>query len=94
MCIRDRDVLEELIKWMNAMTGNVVSIFDATNTTKLRRSMLIERLSKENIDIMFVESICDKSDIIEKNLQMKLTNDDYVQMPANVALDDFKKRIL
>lgn len=56
--------------------------------------MLIERLTKENIDIMFVESICDKKDIIEKNLQMKLTNDDYVQMPASVALDDFKKRIL
>jgi broad specificity phosphatase PhoE/dephospho-CoA kinase len=95
--LRDKfamDVLEELIKWMNTLTGNVVSIFDATNTTKLRRSMLIERLTKENIDIMFVESICDKKDIIEKNLQMKLTKDDYVQMPASVALDDFKKRIL
>jgi len=95
--LRDKfamDVLEELIKWMNTLTGNVVSIFDATNTTKLRRSMLIERLTKENIDIMFVESICDKKDIIEKNLQMKLTNDDYVQMPSSVALDDFKKRIL
>ncbi len=95
--LRDKfamDVLEELIKWMNPLTGNVVSIFDATNTTKLRRSMLIKRLSKENIDIMFVESICDKKNIIEKNLQMKLTNDDYVQMPSSIALDDFKKRIL
>jgi len=94
--LRDKfamDVLEELIKWMNPLTGNVVAIFDATNTTKSRRSMLIQRLSKENINIMFVESICDKKNIIEKNLQMKLTNDDYVQMPSSVALDDFKKRI-
>ena len=86
-------VLEELIKWMNIMSGNVISIFDATNTTKLRRNMLTERLLQENIDIMFVESICDKKDIIDKNLQMKLTKDDYVKIPSSVALDDFKKRI-
>ncbi len=65
------DVLEELIKWMNPLTGNVVAIFDATNTTKSRRSMLIQRLSKENIDIMFVESICDK----KKYYRKKFTNE-------------------
>jgi len=86
-------VLEDLIKWTNTMTGTVISIFDAANTTKLRRNMLTERLLQENIDIMFVESICNKKEIIEKNIQMKLTSNDYVKIPSSVALADFKKRI-
>lgn len=86
-------VLDELIEWTLNTSGRTISIFDATNTTKLRRKALVDKLEKKCINYLFLESICKKKDVIEKNLQMKLQNDDYKNMDVEKAIDDFRKRL-
>ena len=87
-------VLEDLIKWINNSENKTIAIFDATNTTKCRRKMLQDRLNKEDCQIIYVESICDNDEIIERNMKMKLENKDYKNIPFDLALEDFKKRLL
>lgn len=65
-----------------------VALFDATNTTKARRATLLSRNRKEtNATLLFVESICNDQEILERNYAMKLQNNDYKGMdPAVRAL--------
>jgi hypothetical protein len=52
-----------------------VAIYDATNTTKERRNMILKRCSQDNIQVVFIESICNDQEIIDKNIQQtKLTS--------------------
>lgn len=52
-----------------------MALFDATNTTKARRARLLERNQKEkNTTLLFVESICDDPEILQRNYEMKLQN--------------------
>uniref|UniRef100_A0A8C4TMM5 6-phosphofructo-2-kinase/fructose-2,6-biphosphatase 1 n=1 Tax=Erpetoichthys calabaricus TaxID=27687 RepID=A0A8C4TMM5_ERPCA len=71
-----------------------VAVFDATNTTRDRRELIIN-FSKENgYKVFFVESICDDPDIIEANiLQVKLTSPDYKDCDKEKVVEDFLKRI-
>lgn len=71
-----------------------VALFDATNTTKARRATLLSRNRKEtNATLLFVESICNDQEILERNYAMKLQNNDYKGMDPAVALADFKERV-
>ena len=53
-----QDVLCHAFIWLKTQTGGV-ALFDATNTTDARRSMLVESCEKESVPILFLESICD-----------------------------------
>lgn len=86
-------VLNELIEWTLNSSGRTISIFDATNTTKERRKNLVNHLEENGLNYLFLESICKNKFIIEKNLQMKLHNDDYKNIDIKIALDDFRKRL-
>jgi len=87
------DVLEELIKWLQTGGGHV-AIHDATNTTRARRAQILERISHEpNINVLFVESICRKDDILAQNIALKLQSPDYKETPPEQALEDFKARL-
>lgn len=60
------EVLDELIDWLE--TKGHVAIFDATNTTKLRRKHILDKVkSHTNIRVMFVESICDNEQLLDGN---------------------------
>jgi hypothetical protein len=55
-----------------------VAFFDATNTTRDRRQKIMDRARKEkNVQLLFVESICDDPKILERNYQTKMENGDY-----------------
>ena len=73
-----------------------MAVFDATNTTRKRRRLLYEKFVKENgFNLFFVESICEKQDIIEANIkEVKVHSPDYVNVKeeSNVV-QDFLKRI-
>ncbi|TMW68748.1 hypothetical protein Poli38472_006216 [Pythium oligandrum] len=85
-------VLDDLIEWLEG-EGHV-AVFDATNTTKIRRESILERVrSHDNIRVMFVESICDKQDLLEANYRRKLINDDYTDKDPEQALADFVERV-
>lgn len=64
-------MLELLLGWQDPR----VALFDATNTTVARRATLLARNRKEkNVTMVFVESICDDVEILQRNYQMKLQN--------------------
>ena len=45
-------------------------MFDATNTTRKRRRLLYDKMVVHSgFHLFFVESICDRSDIIENNIK-------------------------
>ena len=70
-----------------------VAIFDATNTTKKRRLALSKRARDENTYLLFVESICNDQQVLRRNYQLKLQNDDYKDMDPTKAFEDFTRRV-
>jgi hypothetical protein len=92
-------VQDEMYNWLRGGegggegAGRRVAIFDATNTTKSRRQKLLLRARREAAMLLFVESICDDKNVLERNYAMKLQNDDYRQMDPTQALKDFKLRV-
>ncbi|RLN37325.1 hypothetical protein BBJ28_00019242 [Nothophytophthora sp. Chile5] len=86
------EALDELIEWLE--TQGHVGVFDATNTTKLRRKHILEKVSSHSsIRVMFVESICDNEQLLEANYRRKLSNADYKDKDPEVALADFRQRV-
>jgi len=70
-----------------------VAIFDATNTTISRRFALAQKARKENVFLLFVESICTDQKVLQKNYELKLQNDDYKGMDHQKAMLDFLDRV-
>ncbi|KAG0213804.1 hypothetical protein BGX28_003478 [Mortierella sp. GBA30] len=86
------DSLEELISWLKQ--GGRVGIHDATNSTRERRKMLLNRLESEpNCRVLFIESICTDPVVLAHNISMKLSSPDYKGVDEATARDDFKKRL-
>ncbi|KAJ1984222.1 Fructose-2,6-bisphosphatase [Dimargaris verticillata] len=87
------DSLEELIRWLRFGQGHV-AIHDATNSTRARRRLLLDRCQKEpNCSLLFVESICDDDRVVRHNIQMKLMSPDYQHMEPADARRDFLARL-
>lgn len=89
-------VLDEAYGWLSSGADDEprVALFDATNTTRARRATLLARNRKEtNATLLFVESICDDPEILRRNYEMKLQNNDYKGMDPQVALGDFMERV-
>ncbi|KAI7902517.1 6-phosphofructo-2-kinase-domain-containing protein [Cokeromyces recurvatus] len=85
--------LKDMISWFNEEQG-IVAIYDATNSTKARRAWLRERLGKEDIQVLFIESICQDESLILANIkEVKLSSPDYVNMDPDEAAIDFIARI-
>ena len=75
-------------------TPGYVGIFDATNTTRVRRAQVIDHCKAAgNFQVVFIESICTDASILDKNYRMKLGNDDYRGMDPAAALEDFLARV-
>ena len=89
-------VQDEMYKWIHAGQGasqQRVAIFDATNTTKARRMALMKRSRRENVFLLFVESICNDEKVLRRNYELKLQNEDYKQMDPEAARRDFAARV-
>lgn len=87
-------VQDEMYEWLQEDDCAKVALFDATNTTKSRRQMLVSRSKAEkNTMLVFIESICDDPEILAQNYRLKLKNDDYKNQDPDTALKDFKQRV-
>lgn len=67
-------VQDEMYEWLHGFEGLAkarVAIFDATNTTKDRRLALAQRARRENVFLLFVESICDDQKVLFRNYELK-----------------------
>ncbi|KAL2332989.1 hypothetical protein Fmac_014202 [Flemingia macrophylla] len=83
---------EDMISWMQE--GGQVGIFDATNSSKERRNMLM-KLAEGRCKIIFLETICNDVNIIERNIRLKIQQSpDYAEEPDfEAGLQDFKNRL-
>lgn len=85
--------LQDMLGWFDKEQG-IVAIYDATNSTYQRRKWLHEELTKHEILVLFIESICQDESLILNNIKdVKLSSPDYVNMDPDAAADDFKARI-
>lgn len=85
--------LQDMIRWFNDDQG-IVAIYDATNSTTKRRRWLCDQLSKHDIQVLFIESICQDEELILANIKdVKLSSPDYVNIDPDEAAIDFRARI-
>lgn len=74
--------------------GGVIGILDATNSTKDRRKWAYDTLTREGIEVLFVESKCDDENLIMANIRdVKTTSPDYKGQDPEEAALDFRNRI-
>lgn len=85
--------LEDMIRWFNDDSG-IVAIYDATNSTTKRRKWLCEKLGQEDVQVLFIESICQDEELILANIKdVKLSSPDYANIDPDEAAIDFRARI-
>ncbi|GMP49056.1 hypothetical protein CsSME_00016178 [Camellia sinensis var. sinensis] len=84
--------MDDMIAWMQE--GGQVGIFDATNSMKERRNMLM-KMAEGKCKIIFLETICNDERIIERNIRLKIQQSpDYAEEPDfEAGYQDFKKRL-
>lgn len=87
------EALSDMLRWFEEEAG-IVAIYDATNSTRERRTWLLEECGKQNVQILFIESICQDERLILANIKdVKLSSPDYINMDPEKAAEDFKARI-
>ncbi|TRZ10423.1 hypothetical protein HGM15179_016678 [Zosterops borbonicus] len=85
--------LNDVHTYLSSGDGQV-AVFDATNTTRERRDVILQFAKENGYKVLFVESICDDPAIIEENIkQVKLSSPDYKGRGQDEAVADFLKRI-
>ncbi|GKV08392.1 hypothetical protein SLEP1_g20024 [Rubroshorea leprosula] len=84
--------MDDMIAWMQE--GGQVGIFDATNTPRSRRNMLM-KMAEGKCKIIFLETICNDERIIERNIRLKIQQSpDYAEEPDfEAGLRDFRNRL-
>ncbi|KAA8549433.1 hypothetical protein F0562_001094 [Nyssa sinensis] len=84
--------MDDMIAWMQE--GGQVGIFDATNSMKERRNMLM-KMAEGKCKIIFLETICNDECIIERNIRLKIQQSpDYAEEPDfEAGYRDFKNRL-
>jgi broad specificity phosphatase PhoE len=86
------EALEDALRWLDG--DGEVAIYDATNSTRERRRLIEEACRRARRQVLFVESICHDTAIVESNIrETKLLSPDYVGTSTEEALDDFRQRI-
>ncbi|KAM5145454.1 6-phosphofructo-2-kinase/fructose-2,6-bisphosphatase-like [Mantella aurantiaca] len=87
------NALQDVHTYLSREEGHV-AVFDATNTTRERRSVILQFAKERGYKVFFIESICDDPDIIAENItQVKLSSPDYIGCDREKVVEDFLKRI-
>ncbi|MGH0119320.1 UNVERIFIED_CONTAM: hypothetical protein FKN15_025791 [Acipenser sinensis] len=74
--------------------GGQLAVFDATNTTRERRDMILNFGKENGFKMFFVESVCEDPSVVETNImEVKVSCPDYKDCNRTDAMDDFLKRI-
>ncbi|XP_042432043.1 6-phosphofructo-2-kinase/fructose-2,6-bisphosphatase-like [Zingiber officinale] len=84
--------MDDMIAWMQE--GGQVGIFDATNSSRKRRNMLM-KMAAGKCKIIFLETICNDERIIESNIRLKIQQSpDYAEeIDFEAGMRDFKERL-
>ncbi|MBN3323085.1 F262 bisphosphatase, partial [Atractosteus spatula] len=85
--------LQDVKSYLNE-EGGQIAVFDATNTTRERRDLILGFVKQNSYKVFFVESVCDDPDVIAANiLEVKVSSPDYPERHRECVMDDFLKRI-
>eukprot|EP00249_Psilotum_nudum_P019616 c27343_g1_i1 orf=1147-3000(-) len=84
--------MEDMLAWMKE--GGQVGIFDATNSTRRRRNMLM-KIAEGKCKVIFLETICNDQAVLDRNIRLKIQQSpDYAdETDYNKAREDFKARL-
>ncbi|MCB9709142.1 MAG: 6-phosphofructo-2-kinase/fructose-2,6-bisphosphatase [Myxococcales bacterium] len=84
--------LSDVEQWLQS--SGRIAIYDATNTTRQRRKLVLQRCQSMGARTVFIESICEDREVIEANIRdTKLRSPDYVGMDQQSAMKDFRARL-
>ncbi|XP_064327835.1 6-phosphofructo-2-kinase/fructose-2,6-bisphosphatase 2 isoform X1 [Phalacrocorax carbo] len=85
--------LEDVKAYLLEECGQI-AVFDATNTTRERRDLILNFAKENAFKVFFVESVCDDPEVIAANiLEVKVSSPDYPERNRENVMDDFLKRI-
>ncbi|XP_030429214.1 6-phosphofructo-2-kinase/fructose-2,6-bisphosphatase 3 isoform X5 [Gopherus evgoodei] len=74
--------------------GGQIAVFDATNTTRERRGMVLNFAKENGFKVFFIESVCNDPSVVATNvMEVKLSSPDYRDCNSTDAMEDFMKRI-
>lgn len=87
------ECLEDLISWITK-DGGQVAVYDANSESAERRKYIYDRLTEMQIQPIFIESICNKPEVVQANIRsVKISSPDYIGWDPEEAIKDFEKRI-
>jgi 6-phosphofructo-2-kinase len=88
------DTLDDLLDYVLNGHG-AVGILDATNSTLARRQLIMKKIRTRagQVNVLFVESVCEDPILLETNMRLKLSGPDYKDKDPLASLEDFKKRV-
>lgn len=85
--------LRDVESYLSEEQGQV-AVFDATNTTRSRRDLILEFSNQHGFKTFFIESVCDDPNVIASNImEVKVSCPDYQDCNKTDAMLDFQKRI-
>ncbi|XP_077196433.1 6-phosphofructo-2-kinase/fructose-2,6-bisphosphatase 3 isoform X1 [Paroedura picta] len=96
MKVRKQCALSALrdVKLYLSVEGGQIAVFDATNTTRDRRAMILHFAKENGFKVFFIESICNDPNVVATNImEVKLSSPDYKDCNSADAMEDFMKRI-
>uniref|UniRef100_G3TWR6 6-phosphofructo-2-kinase/fructose-2,6-biphosphatase 3 n=1 Tax=Loxodonta africana TaxID=9785 RepID=G3TWR6_LOXAF len=82
------------VKMYLTQEGGQIAVFDATNTTRERRHMILHFAKENDFKVFFIESVCDDPTVVASNImEVKISSPDYKHCNSAEAMEDFMKRI-
>lgn len=85
-------VADDVTKFFNAENGQI-AIYDAVNGISSERIELKEKLEKQNIRVIFIESLIDNQFLLDRNIADAASSPDYIGWEGKKAVEDYKLRI-
>uniref|UniRef100_A0A673JY07 6-phosphofructo-2-kinase/fructose-2,6-bisphosphatase 2 n=1 Tax=Sinocyclocheilus rhinocerous TaxID=307959 RepID=A0A673JY07_9TELE len=84
--------LQDVKSYLNE-EGGQIAVFDATNTTRERRNLILSFAKENAYKVFFVESLCDDPEVIAANILVSVSSPDYPERDRESVMEDFLKRI-
>ena len=87
-----KDAMDAMLQFFEQ--GGRVGVYDATNSTRKRRSWVKTTLEEKGVTVAFLENFCTDEELIEANIRdHKINSPDYEHATTEQAISDFRSRI-
>ncbi|AET40542.1 bifunctional fructose-2,6-bisphosphate 2-phosphatase/6-phosphofructo-2-kinase Ecym_6151 [Eremothecium cymbalariae DBVPG len=87
-----RDVTDDMRKFFEEEKGQL-AVYDALNIIKSERKRLAETFESLNIKVLFIESVVNDVNLLNRNVEMAANSFDYQGWSKEDAITDYVKRL-